>query len=532
MKKILYVVPVLVIVLLGFKLKVRAANDYKYYLHEDGYVYWMPDYTDFSTNNGLFTFQEFYECANSEGLGQYSYDVSAHFSSGDVKRVEIYQDGGWYPLDSYEISHNDWLIEFNANDDDTIYTIISNDFEFWYQVDGDPLVETSLAGIRFYLAENVGQVTFDGSEDWIQQVGLTTVDTLFLYTKLSNVINPVLMLLNGYPFDGFPYYTDLDTRNVEGFRVNLAMDAFQIRISKERANNLSSFKQYLSQNPLTVIYEIAGPERQDLIYNFNLMNYPDGGALYDPSAYSSYNISSQYLSVRFKSIDLEKILLMNNGVMPEIIFKVNGVENNFYPYDEFKLTMPIDKKIRDRTFLFHINELYNKDLYMAFNYKYPEYLNEYHQYMLDKAEVDIRKLQVTIIFKDVIVDDEASIEELIQQSYNRGYSDGLTIGYEDAFNAGYDEGKRIGDILQYQYGYDAGYEEGLITGNEDAFNAGYDAGFTDGSQEGEAYDAGYADGANDSFLGSIDKWLVPAIIIVMLLGGFFAIARKKRDGDI
>ena len=168
MKKILYVVPVLVIVLLGFKLKVRAANDYKYYLHEDGYVYWMPDYTDFSTNNGLFTFQEFYECANSEGLGQYSYDVSAHFSSGDVKRVEIYQDGGWYPLDSYEISHNDWLIKFNADDDDTIYTIISNDFEFWYQVDGDPLVETSLAGIRFYLAENVGQVTFDGSENWLR----------------------------------------------------------------------------------------------------------------------------------------------------------------------------------------------------------------------------------------------------------------------------------------------------------------------------------------------------------------------------
>ena len=30
----------------------------------------------------------------------------------------------------------------------------------------------------------------------------------------------------------------------------------------------------------------------------------------------------------------------------------------------------------------------------------------------------------------------------------------------------------------------------------------------------------------------MDKWLVPAIIIVMLLGGYFAIARKKRDGDI
>ena len=431
MKKILYVVPVLVIIVLfGFKFKVNAASEY--YIHTDGYVYWMPDYTNFSTNNGLFKFSDFYECADNRPVqGRYFYDVNAMFSPGDVRKVEIYQDGGWYPLDSYEMSNNDWSIGYNADINDTGYAIISSNFNFFYQISDNTLTDDDLAGIRFVYDE-----------------------------------------------------------------------------------------------------ETVNRERADIIYNFNLMNYPNGGALYDPSAYSSYNMFSQYLSVRFKSIDLEKIILMNNGVMPEIIFKVNGVENNFYPYDEFKLTMPIDKKIRDRTFLFHINEMYNKDLYMAFNFQYPEYLNEYHQYMLDKAEVDIRKLQVTIIFKDVLVDDEASIEELIQQAYNRGYSDGLVIGYEDAYNAGYDEGKRMGDILQYQYGYDAGYEDGLVTGNEDAYNSGYDAGFIAGAQESEAYNVGYADGANESFLGSMDKWLVPSIIIVMLLGGFFAIARKKRDGDI
>ena len=430
MKKILYVIPVLlVIVLFGFKFKVSAASEY--YIHTDGYVYWMPDITNFSTNNGLFTFAEFKTSADDSGNASYMYDNNPMFNLGDVRRVEIYQDGGWYPLDSYVISHENWTINYGYMQDERGYHIMASDFNFFYQISNNDLTDDDLAGIRFVYDE-----------------------------------------------------------------------------------------------------EIVNIKREDIIYNFNLMNYPDGGALYDPSAYSSYNMFSQYLSVRFKSIDLEKIILMNNGVMPVIIFKVNGVENNFYPYNEFILTMPEDKKIRDRTFLFNVKGMYYNDLYMAFNFRYPEYELGYGQYYLEKAEVDIRKLQVTIIFKDVIVDDETSIEELIQQAYNRGYSDGLTIGYEDAFNAGYDEGKRIGDILQYQYGYDAGYEEGLITGNEDAFNAGYDSGFIAGAQESEAYNVGYADGANESFLGSMDKWLVPAIIIVMLLGGFFAIARKKRDGDI
>ena len=66
------------------------------------------------------------------------------------------------------------------------------------------------------------------------------------------------------------------------------------------------------------------------------------------------------------------------------------------------------------------------------------------------------------------------------------------------------------------------------------FDIGYDIGYDDGLQvsAGEAYDRGYTDGANESFIASIDKWIVPSIIIVMLVGGFFTIARQKRDGEI
>lgn len=112
-----------------------------------------------------------------------------------------------------------------------------------------------------------------------------------------------------------------------------------------------------------------------------------------------------------------------------------------------------------------------------------------------------------------------------QMGYNTGYQHGYTSGYNNGYDNGYDEGwdakeAEINALLpgirqaEYQRGYDDGYDDGVIAG------------------ETVAYEKGYIDGANESFIASIDKWIVPAIIIVMILGGYFAIARKKREGDI
>lgn len=75
-------------------------------------------------------------------------------------------------------------------------------------------------------------------------------------------------------------------------------------------------------------------------------------------------------------------------------------------------------------------------------------------------------------------------------------------------------------------GYSAGYAEGLIVGfqnglesdNAEAYLQGYNAGVT----------AGLDHEANE-FYDNIETWLVPAIIVVLFLGGFIAFARKKRD---
>ena len=81
----------------------------------------------------------------------------------------------------------------------------------------------------------------------------------------------------------------------------------------------------------------------------------------------------------------------------------------------------------------------------------------------------------------------------------------------DALDLKYDEG--------YVDGYDVGYIEGVLVTESEA----YERGFKDGEQSKLVE-------KNEKFYNGIEKWLVPAIITVIALGGFVTIAaRKRRD---
>ena len=74
---------------------------------------------------------------------------------------------------------------------------------------------------------------------------------------------------------------------------------------------------------------------------------------------------------------------------------------------------------------------------------------------------------------------------------------------------------------------------------QNALESEFDRGYTEGvlATESEAYEQGFRDGQksrlaenNQAFYQGIEKWLVPAIITVIALGGFVTIAvRKRRD---
>lgn len=78
-------------------------------------------------------------------------------------------------------------------------------------------------------------------------------------------------------------------------------------------------------------------------------------------------------------------------------------------------------------------------------------------------------------------------------------------------------------INLYQQGYNDGFEEGEKVGSgiatREAYELGYETGYQDGLKKANV----------DPFIANFDKWIVPAIIIVMLLGGYFAIRRQKTE---
>lgn len=100
------------------------------------------------------------------------------------------------------------------------------------------------------------------------------------------------------------------------------------------------------------------------------------------------------------------------------------------------------------------------------------------------------------------------------------------LGYDVAYDYGYNVGYRVG----VNYGYFEGYEEGYDFG----FDEGYDVGLVEGDYT-EVYEEGFRAGQesklaenNEAFYKGIEKWLVPAIITVIALGGFVSIAARKR----
>jgi len=92
-------------------------------------------------------------------------------------------------------------------------------------------------------------------------------------------------------------------------------------------------------------------------------------------------------------------------------------------------------------------------------------------------------------------------------------------------------------LYQLESSYNQAYDTGYIEGQDDMFNNGStDNGYN--VSDSFDFDIGVAVGTAQNvqaglttFSTNFDKWIVPAIIIVILLGGFITIYAKKNRGD-
>jgi len=111
-----------------------------------------------------------------------------------------------------------------------------------------------------------------------------------------------------------------------------------------------------------------------------------------------------------------------------------------------------------------------------------------------------------------------SLDDAYNRGYTDGYIDGKAVADERAYEQGYIEGFNEGFEEGYDRGYNKAYEE---INTNDEYMLGYRDGFKAGEKSKIAQN-------NETFYKSIEKWLVPAIMTVIIVGGIVSIIAIKR----
>lgn len=120
-----------------------------------------------------------------------------------------------------------------------------------------------------------------------------------------------------------------------------------------------------------------------------------------------------------------------------------------------------------------------------------------------------------------------NVHDITSYSYQEGHDAGFDDGRDVGYDLGYDDGKIDGIDIGYNDGYNDGEEDGYDLGYKKAVDNTYEAIFDD------VYKIGYKDGQktgmNNKFYSGLEKWIVPAIIVVLFFGLLMLFPKNKED---
>ena len=110
----------------------------------------------------------------------------------------------------------------------------------------------------------MGMIVLDGSEDWEISSLVSTVTTVipfFINALLQNSTGDILVICDKIP-SMFNITTNLEKDNIYISYTN----RINVSISKSKLStaDVDGFKQWLSENPITVVYELAEPYYEDI----------------------------------------------------------------------------------------------------------------------------------------------------------------------------------------------------------------------------------------------------------------------------
>ena len=168
---------------------------------------------------------------------QYDFIIFAH-GSGTINRIEV-------------------NIQLEKNSINTLYepyktNILTVNEPIELRGIGD--VQDTLDCLTGELAERIGDVVLDGSEDWT--LGTNEADNTIRFKTVLQVNIPVVKEMVTIISDNFPVLKNSDI-DVESVQLWGNSKEFNVRILKTKASTVDEFKSYLSQNPITIQYELA-----------------------------------------------------------------------------------------------------------------------------------------------------------------------------------------------------------------------------------------------------------------------------------
>lgn len=124
-----------------------------------------------------------------------------------------------------------------------------------------------------------------------------------------------------------------------------------------------------------------------------------------------------------------------------------------------------------------------------------------------------------------------NVHDITSFAFQEGHDEGFNNGRDVGYDLGYDDGKIDGIDI----GYDDGYNDGESDGYEDGYNKGYQVA-VDNTYDviyDDIYKIGYKDGQktgmNNKFYSGLEKWIVPAIIVVLFFGLLMLFPKHKED---
>ena len=204
------------------------------------------------------------------GLGEFSIRDENNTSAllyveneeGHVSRTFIYKKGATLRIGNRQIVNSELSfanIQIEHASTETAYesyksSILSCNNDVMLRGIGD--VKDTLDLMTGEYVQHIGEVVFDGSEDWYNTSKETDNYIMFRSSEFSAKFIPPIC-------DRFKTYSthmpNIKEENGELLNLQTDNNCFQFIIKKEKlsSNNVEGFKQWLSQNPTTVQYRLA-----------------------------------------------------------------------------------------------------------------------------------------------------------------------------------------------------------------------------------------------------------------------------------